>query len=923
MKTTIQICILVLVAAGSVMSQGCLAEITEPVVTEFGVYRPLLVTVKPDAAPCDPGMNLENVENLGAFQFSDEALALLKKNNFSVTPYTRPRTMSSSTGFNEMYDLYCENREHGVPNLITSDVILHTFHLCFDYILKTCEEKRFISQLNLLLDAMLSETMDQIAPASTDSVRGALDVNLNYLIVAKRLLDSAYVEPINGGAYIQELALIQAAQGFADSPIFHYNEDYSQYIVRGHYTRTPELQRYFRAMMWLGRMTFSCERVDGAQSRAATRSALLLLQAFQRVRSNGQSAMTLWDEIYQPTVFFVGKSDDINVLQYLPLLEQVYGASFSAGSPDIFQDPALLTQFLIKTKDLAKAAIEYPGQPSKGFRLMGQRFIPDSWVLGELVFPKVPARFMPMGLDVMQALGSERAFALLPDRDQNDPAYVREMARVKKEFAEYPSQTWAQNLYWNWLYSLMPLLCVKGEGYPRFMQTTAWLDKDLFTALASWAELRHDTILYAKQSGTKNSLPAAAGMVQGYVEPNPHFFARMAALAGFMRDGLAGRNLLFTEFSAALTLFRDTATQLTLIAEKELCGESLSGDEYALIFDFGRTLFKIATMSVPGLNGPDTRDAANSTLEPMPVVADVHTDAVSGTVLEEGVGYPYAIYVICDIEGRPMIARGASFSYHEFTRPLQERMTDEQWRKLQTARDPQQPVAWSKSFIADLPAYNPLPTFYLWTKLESWRCVVDFDSTKQTLEPGDSLLFAIRTSLYDQVNPPEVQIVQDHDQWRVDDFRRVAGDWPWPVSFESQYDTGSLLPGLYYLIVTLPAAGDTLKYRTHFYINGTTGVQDESTPAQKFLWLSNRPNPFNMTTTISYELAMDQELVVEIYNTKGEKVKTLLNGRQAAGSHELHWDGADDHLNPVSSGVYFVRLYGREFQQIKPISLIK
>ena len=53
----------------------------------------------------------------------------------------------------------------------------------------------------------------------------------------------------------RELALIEKHAGFAPSPIFIYDEDYSQYVPRGHYTRSETLKRYFKAMLWYGRMT--------------------------------------------------------------------------------------------------------------------------------------------------------------------------------------------------------------------------------------------------------------------------------------------------------------------------------------------------------------------------------------------------------------------------------------------------------------------------------------------------------------------------------------------------------------------------------------------------------------------------------------------------------------------------------------------
>ncbi len=73
----------------------------------------------------------------------------------------------------------------------------------------------------------------------------------------------------------------------------------------------------------------------------------------------------------------------------------------------------------------------------------------------------------------------------------------------------------------------MPLFFAKTAGYPMFMQVPAWLDKDLFAALASWAELRHDTILYAKQSYTMEvtAVRPVPKMVKGYVERGMMFYA--------------------------------------------------------------------------------------------------------------------------------------------------------------------------------------------------------------------------------------------------------------------------------------------------------------------------------------------------------------------------------------------------------------
>lgn len=73
------------------------------------------------------------------------------------------------------------------------------------------------------------------------------------------------------------------------------------------------------------------------------------------------------------------------------------------------------------------------------------------------------------------------------------------------------------------------------------------------------------------------------------------------------------------------------------------------------------------------------------------------------------------------------------------------------------------------------------------------------------------------------------------------------------------------------------------------------------------LGLTNYPNPFNPTTTISFSLQKAENAVLEIYNIKGQKVKTLLSKKMTTGNHSVTWNGTDDSGNPVSSGVYFAR----------------
>ncbi|RPH93026.1 MAG: DUF3160 domain-containing protein, partial [Calditrichaeota bacterium] len=724
-------CIVVLFwASSAVTAQSMLADIRTSVATEFGTYEPRLVTVKADAPSCEPGAQLEFVINLRDFQLSTAELTLLQKNHFYVTSANQE---SGTGGHNEMFDIYNECRESAIPQFITTDAMLHGFHLMFDRILKTCEEERFSAQLLQVLDELWAKTEEQYRTAQDQEVKRALFRNLDYLLVAILLLEDRMflVDPLPGGHYSAELERIKKAEDFlVNSLIFEYPEDYTQYRPRGHYTRSEQLERYFRAMMWLGRMTFSCE-INSPMAKTMTLSAILLNQAITRI----ENGMDLWQNIYQPTVFFVGKSDDINFPQYLPLCYDIYGKSFPILPPDAFADTQKLDQFLKAAEPFPAAEIGYPGQPKKGFRFMGQRFVPDSWILDQLVFAEVPDRWMPTGLDVMIVLGPEEsaqrelAFRYLSDNDKNNLAYVAKLDTLKKIFHSYPDATWAQNAYWNWLYCLMPLQMVKDMGYPFFMRSSAWRDKELYAALASWSELRHDTILYVKQSGTERGLPPGAVEKQGYVEPNPHLYARLSSLAEFMITGLKSRDLLLQDFSTHLTLFAQLAEQLTVISEKELTGSPLSSAEYQTIFNFGKTLYDITTFqtAIPS-EGP--LPGASDDLEPMPVVADVHTDGNSGLVLEEGVGFPYAIYVVCCIEGVPTLTKGAGFSYFEFTWPAADRLTDEKWRQMLITGNAPTAPEWSRSFIHSAsPAKKT--EFFQWEKPRSIEITVDVPNQVQ------------------------------------------------------------------------------------------------------------------------------------------------------------------------------------------------
>jgi len=91
----------------------------------------------------------------------------------------------------------------------------------------------------------------------------------------------------------------------------------------------------------------------------------------------------------------------------------------------------------------------------------------------------------------------------------------------------------------------------------------------------------------------------------------------------------------------------------------------------------------------------------------------------------------------------------------------------------------------------------------------------------------------------------------------------------------------------------------------------------------RFELKENYPNPFNASTEISYSLPVESEVKLAIYNIRGQKVKTLVDGKQTAGVHKVTWDGKNDKGESVASGVYFYTIKAGSYIQTNKMTLLK
>jgi flagellar hook assembly protein FlgD len=85
----------------------------------------------------------------------------------------------------------------------------------------------------------------------------------------------------------------------------------------------------------------------------------------------------------------------------------------------------------------------------------------------------------------------------------------------------------------------------------------------------------------------------------------------------------------------------------------------------------------------------------------------------------------------------------------------------------------------------------------------------------------------------------------------------------------------------------------------------------------------NYPNPFKTDTIISYSVKDDSPVKIEIFNQKGQKVKTLINGKEKSGNHTIKWSGDDENGKAVSNGIYMYRMSSGKYSDSKKMILIK
>ncbi|MCM1387576.1 MAG: DUF3160 domain-containing protein [Bacillus sp. (in: Bacteria)] len=630
------------------------------------------VNVTPCVKPYTIAPDLSNVENLWQFYFEDALASKIAENGFAVY----------ESGGHEFFNVYESNRYSFIPNFITVDSLMHTYHLYFAHLLKNIEKGYLTDTLKLLSEKMLLDSIEQYEALKGSEWESAAKRNVAFFGVGTKLLDESAAVPDDVADIVQnELAMIESAEGIQYSGITGDEENYTQYIPRGYYKGDAGLEKYFRAMMWYGRIHFKQEEAE------MDRSALLMTLA---MKDDGQ-AYEMWRSVYAVTSFFAGASDDLGVCEYAAALQQAYGDNVTVESllsdKEAFETFHTLTAKLPAPQINSIPIMQGENNVIPGFRFMGQRFTIDAVIMQNLIYSMVEEnsagdkRMLPDVLDVPAALGSDTALHILEENGETEyEDYMENMNKLREELSGENASLWSASLYAGWLYTLRPLLSVKGEGYPAFMQNEEWVKKDLECFAGSFTELKHDTVLYSKQviaemGGGDEDIPDD----RGYVEPEPLVYERFVRLAGQTAQGLKEYGMLNAEDEENLLRLSQMAEQLLTISVKELQNEDLTEDEYEFIRSYGGSIEHFWYETFKDEDVPEGEITAQAF--PAALVVDIATDP-NGTVLEAATGNPSDIYVVVNVAGKIKIARGSVYTFYQFPWQMSDRMTDAKWRQL-------------------------------------------------------------------------------------------------------------------------------------------------------------------------------------------------------------------------------------------------
>jgi hypothetical protein len=494
----------------------------------------------------------------------DDEIRLLRENKFVI----------GAPSFRQIFKPYVGS---DVPVFITTDSLLNGFHVLLEesiYRLEQAHARKLPTIVERIWNAL--DRIDKQLKGDADLLAAAKKRARVFIGTARQLLDAkAWPEDPALRALIKDEAERITAAREMTKPAWlgppdggFVALDYSRFLLRGFYTKSPGLQRYFRALSWLQAIPF---RLDKDDELAAF---FLLHRACFDPAAKDQTTPEFWD-VYRS---FLGTPDDWD----LPSAQWTAKIISKEGLADVrkrYQDWAG-TQGLSEINDqLRFPPANSDGKPEIGFRFVSAYRLPDG-VLFQRTMKAGKDRMLPTGLEIAAALGSPFAQEKIA---REMPAVWREIQKSDALFEKAPHWK-GGSLYNEYLQCLRVLLERTEPDAPKFFHRVAWKIKTCQTALAAWVQMRHTWVLQAKPAG---DFLCSVPFAPGYVEPVPEFYRLFAALIVRTNAELAKAGA-FTY--ASKKEFREELAALAVIVEKVRKAENgfaaLTPDERLVLEQF-------------------------------------------------------------------------------------------------------------------------------------------------------------------------------------------------------------------------------------------------------------------------------------------------------------------------------------------------
>lgn len=570
-------------------------------------------------------------------------------------------SLAGPAAFTGMFDLYQNNRVLGTGNFVTADFMLTSYNLLLEKVVGEAEEHEILPRLKSVVLALQKNIV--AVPGSRPGRNGAL----RHVSVLRGLLGTSELPPADVAEQVQnELRLIAGHAGVMASPVTGVKEDYTQFIPRGRYARNEALGRYFLASLYAGRSGFALKDsaatgVSPAMADEQTAAALLISQTIME----NEEIRVQYERLASLLTLIAGESDDISPAELLEFASgngeekvtltttrnRIVAETMRAGRLPRIIGGIVDKARLEKGVSLAEATIS--------FRLLGQRFTPDSAAIQTLVYDKVTdyqgkgnpftlasisghtVRGFPTVFDLMASLGSRLSRQILTSGEEtNFNGYEKglsEAGRMMRRAAHNPRSLSDMNLRLAFRLAIIP----GGDS--------------LNSAIGAWIQNRHSMLLYVKQSYTAMSKAirveaATPKRTDAYLEPAQDLY-------GDMIENLYTLTTLLETPALRQRVGRFT----TLLREVREIGYRQQEGEHS-----GK--------DIAFLNNIDATMKETIGLQDRPLVVDIHTEPNSGLVVEEGIGFPRTV------NRREL--RGARFDCFEFKQPMDKRLTDEAWHDM-------------------------------------------------------------------------------------------------------------------------------------------------------------------------------------------------------------------------------------------------